>query len=142
MSAPKWGIFMNKVYADKKLGYGKIKEFEKPAELSNDPIYADPTMERLFRDGDSTTLDQGNGDAEDFGTPPADKDIKVDDNIKIESEIPNSKPDTSTSAATPKQPGGKEKDTRPPPPAVKPADDKAKKAAVKPVVKPKPLNDY
>ena len=142
MSAPKWGIFMNKVYADKKLGYGKIKEFEKPAELSNDPIYADPTMERLFRDGDSTTLDQGNGDAEDFGTPPADKDIKVDDNIKIESEIPNSKPDTSSSAATPKQPGGKEKDTRPPPPAVKPTDDKAKKAAVKPVVKPKPLNDY
>ncbi|MBK9486582.1 MAG: transglycosylase domain-containing protein [Chitinophagaceae bacterium] len=28
MSAPGWGIFMSKVYADKKLGYGKITKFE------------------------------------------------------------------------------------------------------------------
>jgi len=138
MSAPKWGIFMNKVYADKRLGYGKIKEFEKPAELSNDPIYADPSMERLFRDGDSTTIDEGNGDAEDFGNPPAEKDIKVDQNIKIESEIPKARPDTNS-----KQPASKDKDPKATTPAaVKPADDKSGKKVTKPVVKPKPANDY
>ena len=66
MSAPKWGIFMNKVYADKKLQYGKIKEFEKPLEFENDPIYADQNMARYFHEGDSTTIDEGNGDADDF----------------------------------------------------------------------------
>ena len=66
MSAPKWGIFMNKVYADKKLQYGKIKEFEKPLEFENDPIYADQNMARYFHEGDSTTIDEANGDADDF----------------------------------------------------------------------------
>ena len=41
MAAPKWGIFMSKVYADKTLHYGRMKEFDQPAELRNDPIYAD-----------------------------------------------------------------------------------------------------
>ncbi len=71
MSAPKWGIFMSKVYADKKLDYGKIKEFDKPAELTYDPIYADQNMERYFLEGDSLTVDEGNGDAGDFFNPPA-----------------------------------------------------------------------
>ncbi len=140
MSAPKWGIFMSKVYADKKLGYGKIKEFEKPAEMSKDPIYADPSyLDHLFHEGDSTTIDEGNGDAEDFGKPPSDKDIKVPTDIKIESEIPKSKPDTSNKAASGKQAEKKDGKQIPPPPAVKPGD--AKKPA-KPVVKPKPNNDY
>lgn len=30
------------------------------------PIYADETMDRYFKDGDSTTVDQGNGDATEF----------------------------------------------------------------------------
>lgn len=64
MSAPRWGIFMSKVYADGKLDYGKIKEFDKPAELANDPIYVN--FEAIVTKGDS--LDQGNNstDANEF----------------------------------------------------------------------------
>jgi len=95
MSAPKWGIFMSKVYGDRKLEYGKVKVFEKPAELNNNPIYADPDMERLFRQGDSTTLDEGNGDAGDFfNSPVPASEDKLIEKISIESQIPKSKPDT------------------------------------------------
>lgn len=41
MAAPKWGIFMSKVYADKKLGYGKLTAFEKPAAMNNEELSAD-----------------------------------------------------------------------------------------------------
>ena len=55
MSAPKWGIFMKKVYADRNLGYGKIKDFEKPAKINTGTIDADaPGFKGLFS-GDSTT---------------------------------------------------------------------------------------
>lgn len=66
MSAPRWGIFMSKTYADKKLNYGRQKEFEAPAELKNDPIYADSNFDRYLNSGDSLTEDNGNGDAVDF----------------------------------------------------------------------------
>ena len=135
MSAPKWGIFMNKVYADKKLGYGKIKEFEKPLEFSNDPIYADQNMARIFQQGDSTA-DEGNSDADDFFNAPAEKDNSVPEKITIESEIPKTPGDTNTT--TPKKPEEK-KDTKAGP-AVKPTDDKIKKPVK--TEKPKPVNDY
>jgi penicillin-binding protein 1A len=64
MSAPKWGEFMQKVYADRRLGYGKIKEFDKPAALSNDPIYADINFEDIVTSGDSLnveTIDEDGG---------------------------------------------------------------------------------
>lgn len=66
MSAPKWGIFMSKVYADNKLKYGSIKEFETPVELKNDPIYADLNFAEIVNTGDSLNEDMGNGDADDF----------------------------------------------------------------------------
>ncbi len=67
MSAPKWGIFMNQVYADKKLGYGKIKDFYTPEELKNDPIYAEATFEEIVQRGDSLDQDVGgNGNVGDF----------------------------------------------------------------------------
>lgn len=131
MSAPKWGIFMSKVYADKKLGYGVIKEFAKPATMENDLISADADWGQLFRQGDSTTIDQGNGDASDFINDPAPENNIPTEKIGIESEIP--KVDTNKTK-------GKADDKKlsvPPPAANKPADDKNKK----PVVKPKP-NDY
>jgi len=120
MSAPKWGIFMSKVYGDKKLGYGKIKEFEKPASMNTDLISADTDWGKLFSSGDSTTIDQGNGDAVDF------LDVKTDnstpaENVGIESQLP-------------KQDTGKNKkpdDKKVPAPAAKP-DDKNKKPATKP----------
>ncbi|MBK7433988.1 MAG: transglycosylase domain-containing protein [Chitinophagaceae bacterium] len=133
MSAPKWGIFMSKVYADKKLGFGKVKEFEKPSEFSNDPIYADQNLARYFMEGDSTTLDEGNGDAGDFIYTPMPPDTSHE-KIAIESEIPRI--DSNNKA---KRPDDK-KDNKLPTPGIKPPEDKNKKL-VKPD-KPKPSTDY
>ena len=124
MSAPGWGIFMSKVYADKRLDYGQVKTFEKPLELTNDPIYADVNMARYFKEGDSTTINEGNGNADDFFNAPAAPDNKPIEKIEIESQIPKAiLPDT----------GKVKKGTTPLP------EDKNKKPVVP--VKPK-TNDY
>ena len=129
MSAPAWGMFMSKVYADKKLDYGLVKTFEKPIELTNDPVYADVNLSKYFMDGDSTTLDEGNGTADDFFNTPMPPDNKPIEKIEIESEIPKAKSDTGKSKkADPQKP----EDTK----AIIP-DDKNKKP-----VKPKLANDY
>ncbi len=126
MSAPAWGMFMSKVYADRKLDYGQIKTFEKPLELTNDPVYADVNMDKYFNEGDSTTIDEGNGSADDFFSTPMPPDNKPNEKIEIESQVPKAiLPDTGKS----KKPDAK-KGTTP-----VPADDK------KPV-KSKPANDY
>lgn len=130
MSAPKWGIFMNKVYADKKLEYGKVKEFEKPSEFSNDPIYADQNLAKYFMEGDSTTLDEGNGDAVDFINIPMPETGNTE-TVGIESQIPKNKADTN--GTTKKQED--KKDLKTPVPAVKPNDNKK-------LTKPKPATDY
>lgn len=122
MALPKWGIFMSKVYADSKLGYGKIKEFPVPANLNNETLSAE-AWDRVVNQGDSVGADAGNGPAEDFfNLPPS------TEKIGIESEIPK--------ADTGKQKKGEDKKGNTP--IQNPADDKTKK----PVVKPKPANDY
>ncbi len=92
MAAPKWGIFMSKVYADKKLGYGKIKTFEKPSSMDSPELSADSDWGSLFKQGDSTSVDEGSGNAGDFinemkEPPPGEK-------IPIESEIQKPAADT------------------------------------------------
>ncbi len=52
MSAPKWGLFMQKVYADKTLPYGKIKQFTPPASLLDDPIFAEANFSLIVQTGD------------------------------------------------------------------------------------------
>jgi hypothetical protein len=111
------------------LGYGQITKFEKPVELSNDPIYADVNMDKYFKQGDSTTTDEGNGDAADFFNVPVPKDETPAEKINIESQIPGTLPDTGNT----KKPG----DKKPVQPMQKPADDKSKKT-----VKLKTANDY
>jgi penicillin-binding protein 1A len=121
MAAPKWGIFMSKVYADKKLGYGKLKEFEKPSTMGNEELSADADWGKLFAQGDSTSVDEGNGNAGDFIDAPM-TDEPVKENISIESNIPKAAADTNKQK---KGPDGKEIKTASP--ALKPADDKMKK---------------
>ena len=124
MAAPNWGIFMSKVYADKKLGYGKLTAFEKPAAMNNEELSADTDWGKIFKQGDSTAVDEGNGDAGDFITDPMIDNTPVE-NIKIESEIPKAAADTNKNKS-----GNKDKQT---PPALKPVvDDKTKKPAEKP----------
>ncbi|MEO7308480.1 MAG: penicillin-binding transpeptidase domain-containing protein, partial [Ferruginibacter sp.] len=128
MSAPGWGMFMSKVYADKKLGYGQIKIFEKPIDQNNETISADIDP-NIFKEGDSTTIDEGNGTADDFFNAPVPPDNKPIEKIDIESEIPKViMPDTGKS----KKPDPKKGTT----PIIN-LEDKNKK----PAPKPKP-NDY
>ncbi len=138
MAAPNWGNFMAKVYADKKLGYGKIKEFEKPSTMNNEELSADADWLRIIRRGDSTIVDEGNGNANDYNDVPMPEETPAE-NIGIESEIPKVAADTNKPKSNPED----KLDTKPATPALKPADDKAKKP-----VKPEPAkpgekkNDY
>jgi penicillin-binding protein 1A len=99
MALPKWGYFMKKVYADKTLPYGQLLKFEEPAEMTNNPIYADQQFENIVNQGDDNNAqDQGNGDATDFTSDPL-----LDNalpNVPIESELSTVKPDTNSKAKT------------------------------------------
>ena len=67
MAAPAWGNFMQKVYADKRFAdYASVKEFSAPAELKNDPIFADANFQSILSKGDSMVEESGNGEASDF----------------------------------------------------------------------------
>lgn len=122
LALPNWGYFMKKVYADKKLPYGKLKEFEKPVNSENDETAADAIPESIFMNGDNTPDDNGNGNDSDFiSEPPVDyKDNTIDPAMIV---------DTSK-----QKPGDKKENPTTTSPANKPADDKVKKP-----VKP---NDY
>lgn len=80
MALPKWGNFMTKVYADKKLPYGKILDFPEPPQALNNPEYADLNA-ALFNQTDSTSYpeDQGNGDAGDYSDPSSTDDYGTND---------------------------------------------------------------
>ncbi|MEP6583798.1 MAG: penicillin-binding transpeptidase domain-containing protein, partial [Ginsengibacter sp.] len=79
LAMPEFAFFMQKVYADKKLGIDPKAEFQKPAELNNDPIYADQNFSNIVRQGEGNDFneDQGNGDAGDY----------TDQNVPVESEF-------------------------------------------------------
>ena len=69
MAMPEFAYFLKKVYEDKTLGIDPKADFEKPAELRSDPIYADQNFSNIIKQGQGTefTEDQGNGDADDYG---------------------------------------------------------------------------
>ena len=90
MALPKWGYFMKKVYADRTLPYGKNLYFQEPAEMADNPIYADQQFANIVNQGDSNSLseDQGNGDAIDFINEPISE-------IPIESQLSKPKSDSN-----------------------------------------------
>ena len=137
LAAPKWGLFMSKVYADKKLGYGKIKTFQKPASMGNGELSADQDWSSLFKQGDSTAVDGGNGDAGDYSNDPM-IDQTPQEKIPIQSEIPKSSGDTSSKSKN--KPDDKAPAKAILPPVIKPLDDKDKKILKK--EKGKTGNDY
>ncbi len=83
MAMPEFAFFMQKIYEDKKLGIDPKAEFQKPAELNNDPIYADQNFSAIVKEGEGNefTEDQGNGDAGDY----------IEQNIPVESDFSKSK---------------------------------------------------
>jgi len=121
MALPKWGYFMNKVYADKKLPFGNQLKFEEPAALANNPIYADENLGRLANEGDSVQYeDQGNGQAGDYLDAPL---TDYNETIPTESEIPKPKKDTTSNKPKAELPA-------------KPADKKDGKATTPATAKP------
>ena len=68
MAMPEWAYFMQKVYADKRLGIDPKAVFQKPAELDNNPIYADQNFSALVQKGEGSDFseDQGNGNQGDY----------------------------------------------------------------------------
>ncbi len=68
MAMPEWAFFMQKVYADKKLGIDPKATFQKPAELNNDPIYADQNFSNIVKEGQGNDFapEQNNGDESDY----------------------------------------------------------------------------
>ena len=157
MALPKWGYFMKKVYADKTLPYGSILKFEEPANLANNPIYADENFANLANKGDSSQYeDQGNGNAGDFIDAPLTENANT--GIPIESELPKPVKDTASKKKN-EVPADKPTDKKNGPPAtilpLKTTDKKDIKPAAAPVLKsvdknkkpikndkPKAANDY
>ena len=137
MAGPKWGLFMNKVYADKKLPYGQVKEFIQPAEMKNDPINADGYIENLLDDNPETlNSDEGNSDGSDFfdevpGQANPSNNEKLNDFNQ-----PGKIPDT-VSKKSPVKPADK-KDIKADP-LLKPDDKKSKPANKE---KPPPATEY
>ena len=140
MALPKWGYFMKKVYADKSLPYGGVLKFEEPAEMANNPIYADQRFENIVNQGDENTAeDQGNGDANDFTNDPLLNNAAS--NVPVESEFNDGKTDTASKlkgketnpGVVPKTEDKKEIKTTTQP-ALKPEDKKGTPTA--PAIKP------
>lgn len=133
VAAPEWGNFMQKVYADKRFNYSEQKEFIAPAEIKNDPIFADARMEAAAVRGDGGIDDSGNGDASDYIQDDMNDILSTDTNKPVEPVKDN------LNKTDPKKPEPKKEDNKIPP-AVTPAVPLDKKNAAKP--KPKPANDY
>jgi penicillin-binding protein 1A len=92
MAMPEWAYFMQKVYADKKLGIDPKATFQKPAELNNDPIYADQNFSNIVKQGQGNDIsqDQGNGDAGDYENNSP--------NVPVESDFSKEPPKETPSA--------------------------------------------
>ena len=138
MAAPKWGIFMSKVYADKKLGYGKMKNFEKPAVMGNEELSGDPDFIRYAQQGDSAMLDQGNNDAGDYINEPQPQ--VPQELVPIESDI-KPKADTNTKVKNKTDDKTTPKAVQPPP-LIRPLDEKEKKMIKKEKEKTGGGNEY
>ena len=102
MAAPAWGNFMVKVYADKRFTeYTSQKEFTAPAELKNDPVFADANFQSILSRGDSMTEETGNGDAGDFLEEDMNEmPVVADTNKKIEPKKQENKDEKKPSANT------------------------------------------
>ena len=146
MAMPEWAYFMQKVYADKKLDIDPKATFQKPAELNNDPIFADQNFSNIVKQGEGNdfTQDQGNGNAGDYESS--------NPNVPVESDFNNTQGDDNPPAKSKKVIGPVNmadeflKDTsknhlkaNEKKPLNKDADEKLKKGSPKP---PKPVSDY
>lgn len=138
MAMPQWAYFMQKVYADKKLGIDPDATFVKPAELDNNPIYADSRFSDILRSGEGSDYpeDQGNGEESDYmndDLAPVESEFK---DMNVQTPPVKQTVDSSKDKKTPKADDKKDGKAILPP-ASKP-DDKKKAQPTKTKVE----NDY
>ncbi len=89
MAMPEFAYFLKKVYADKTLGIDPKADFEKPAELRSDPIYADQNFSNIIKEG------QGEEFSDDFGNNNVD-DYGASKGVPVESEFNDYAPPKKT----------------------------------------------
>jgi penicillin-binding protein 1A len=143
MAAPAWGKFMAKVYADKNFKeYTEPKEFAVPAQLKNDPVYADGNLTAIAnRGGEDTDYKRGGsnqatntGDgSDDYFTESGDA---GDGGLGDENAQP--KDEDTVSKAPPPAPKKEEPKKDEKKPTTSPAATNDKKNEAKPKPKPKP----
>ena len=114
---------MSKVYASKKLNYGRVEKFTEPAELKNDPIYADANFENVFNSGDSLQENEDDNSGDFFNEGKKEELILFDDNNAAEKN--KKKTDTVPVSKDPKKDEVKPKATLNKPDNKK-ADEKGK----------------
>lgn len=85
MAMPEFAYFLKKVYDDKTLGIDPKADFEKPAELRSDPIYADQNFSNIIKQG------EGNEFSDDFGNNNVD-DYGASKGVPVESEFEDHAP--------------------------------------------------
>lgn len=102
MALPEFGYFMQKVYANKSLGIDPKAEFEKPAQLNNDPIFADQNFANIVKEGQGTDFKEDNADANDYSPPTY---------VPIESDLEQQKPGSNSKPIGPVNFEPEKKDT-------------------------------
>jgi penicillin-binding protein 1A len=151
MAMPEYAYFMQKVYADRRLGIDPKAEFQRPAELDNNPIYADQNFAELVKkgEGDDFSEDQGNGQQGDYEgselTAPVESEFGKDA-FKDQNQVPvkdkGSEADKKDLITDPSKPDTTKNHDKKDPKLLQPGaktDDKTKKP-VKPPAKKE--NDY
>lgn len=131
MAMPEFAYFMQKVYANKDLGIDPKAEFEKPPELSNDPIFADQNFSNIVQEGEGSdyTEDVGNGNAGDYSPPTY---VPVESDFEEKKPVEPAKPIGPTNFTFEKKDSTSKKKSEnidkqaPNPKAVMPKKDKAK----------------
>lgn len=90
MAMPEFAFFLKDVYDDKSLGIDPKATFDKPAQLTNDPIFADQNFSNIIQEGTGSEFDDaGNGDASDYSAPTY---------VPVESDFDQVKPDDKKNA--------------------------------------------
>lgn len=98
MAMPEWAYFMQKVYADKTLGIDPKAEFQRPADLDNNPIYADQQWMQIIKNGEQQTdenQDNNNNGASDYDNgqlvAPVESDFKDTTKPKVKADTTKGK---------------------------------------------------
>lgn len=96
MALPEFAYFFQKVFADKNTGIDPNAVFEKPAELQNNPIFADGNFASIARDGQGTDYNEESGfnGADDYGDYHASDYVPLESDLEKKSDYKAAKPET------------------------------------------------